>query len=147
MKVILLKQVPKVGQKYEVKNVSDGYAMNFLFPRRLAEAATPSAIKRIETRKSADDGERKIHEDLLLKNVKDLEGVRVEMTETANDLGHLFAGIHADEISVALQQQSRLQILPEYIVLDKPIKTLGEHKIPVKIQDVSTSFTLVVLAK
>lgn len=147
MKVILLKQVPKVGQKYEVKNVSDGYAMNFLFPRRLAEAATPSAIKRIETRKSADDGERKIHEDLLLKNVKDLEGVRVEMSEIANDQGHLFAGIHADEISIALQQQSRLQILPEYIVLDKPIKTLGEHKIPVKIQDVLTSFTLVILAK
>ncbi len=147
MKVILLLQVRNIGNKYEIKNVSDGYAMNFLFPKKLAEIATDAAVKRLMGKKAAADGEQKIHEDLLMKNLKDLEGVRIEMMESANDKGHLFAGIHAAEIVPVLMEQTRLQILPEYINLEKPIKTSGEHVIEVRVQNVKVTFTLVVLAK
>ncbi len=147
MKVILLQNVPKIGKKYEQKVVSDGYATNFLIPRGLAEIATESSVSRIMLRKSQSDTESKIHEDLLLKNLHDLEGVRVEMTESANDKGHLFAGIHAEEMIPAIKEQTRLEVLPEYIVLEKPIKTVGEHQIPVTIQNTTVTFTLVVNAK
>ena len=111
MKVILLQSVPKIGNKYDVKNVSDGYATNFLFPRKLAEIATDSAVTRMMNTKSRNEGDKKVHEDLLMKNLKDLEGARVEMTESANDKGHLFAGIHAVEIIPALKEQTRLEVL------------------------------------
>lgn len=147
MKVILLQNVPKIGKKYEQKVVSDGYATNFLIPRGLAEIATDSSVSRIMLRKSQSDAEAKIHEDLLLKNLHDLEGARVEMTESANDKGHLFAGIHAAEMIPFIKEQTRLEILPEHIVLEKPIKSVGEHVIPVTIQNTTVTFTLVVNAK
>ena len=147
MKVILLKNVPKIGQKYEVKEVSDGHASNFLIPRGLALVANQSALKQVETLKSKDVMEKKVHEDLLLKNLEDLAGVTVHMVESANEQGHLFAGIHKEEIIPALKEQTRLEISPEYIVLEKPIKTTGEHEITVSVQDKTTTFKLLVEAK
>lgn len=147
MKVILLKNIPKIGQKYEVKEVSDGHASNFLIPRGLALVASQSALKQVETLKVRDVMEKKVHEDLLLKNLEDLTGVTVHMSESANEQGHLFAGIHKEEIIPALKAQTRLEIYPEYIVLDKPIKTTGEHEITVSVQDKKTTFKLIVEAK
>lgn len=147
MKVILLKNVPKIGQKYEVKEVSDGHASNFLIPRGLALVANQSTLKQVETLKSKDVMEKKVHEDLLLKNLEDLTGVAVHMSESANEQGHLFAGIHKEEIIPALKEQTRLEISPEYIVLEKPIKTVGEHEITVSVQDKKTTFKLIVEAK
>ncbi|MEI6057962.1 MAG: 50S ribosomal protein L9 [bacterium] len=147
MKVIFIKDVPKVGRKYETKNMADGYALNMLIPRGLAIAATPDAVKRIELIKSRDEGERRVSEELLMKNMKDLDGQTVTMTEKANEKGHLFAGVHKAEIIPAIEAQTRLQIAPEFIVLDKPIKEVGEHKIEVKIKDKGVKFTLVIKAK
>lgn len=147
MKVILLSNIPKVGKKYEVKNVSDGYAVNFLFPRHLAEPATANAVNKLQKKQGQEEAERKVREDLLMKNLGDLEGTRIEMVEPANEQGHLFAGIHASEMIPVIKEQTRLDILPEHIVLDKPIKEVGEHTIEVKIQDKSARFTLVVSEK
>lgn len=147
MKVILLKNVPKIGQKYEVKEVSDGHASNYLIPRGLALVANQSALKQVETLKAKDAMEKSVHEDLLLKNLEDLTGVAVRMTESANEQGHLFAGIHKEEIVPALKEQTRLEISPEYIILEKPIKTIGEHEITVSVQDKKTTFKLIVEAK
>ncbi len=147
MKVILLKNVPKIGQKYEVKEVSDGHASNFLIPRGLALVASESALKQVETLKSNDVTAKKIHEDLLLKNLGDIAGVTIHMSESANEQGHLFAGIHKEEIIPALKEQTRLEIAPEYIDLEKPIKTTGEHEITVSVQDKKVTFKLIVEAK
>ncbi len=147
MKVIFLKHVPNAGNKYEVKNVSDGYAINFLIPNHLAEIATDSVMKRILSRKEQEDSEKKVHEDLLLKNIKDLDGVRIEMVEPANEQGHLFAGIHQAEIVPVIKEQTRLEILSDHIILKKPIKEIGEHKIEVKVQEMSVHFILSVVAK
>jgi large subunit ribosomal protein L9 len=144
MKVILLQNVNKIGRKNEIKVVSDGYAMNFLIPRKLAEVATDGAVKRSQEMLAQSEAIHQINEDLLIKNLKDLEGVRIEMSESANDKGHLFAGIHAEELVPVIKEQTRLDILPEHILLEKPIKTVGEHKIGIKIQDSTVSFTLIV---
>jgi len=147
MKVILLKDVAKLGKKYEVKEVSDGHAVNFLIPRGAVLIATSSNLKKVESQKGQETGERQVKSDLLLKNLEDVKGIVVEMSEKANDKGHLFAGIHKEEIIPVIKAQTRLDILPEFIVLDKPIKEVGEHVIEVKVEDISVTFKLIVTAK
>jgi large subunit ribosomal protein L9 len=142
MKIILLKDVAKVGKKYDIKEISDGYALNLLIPKGLAVAATPDVTKRIELEKARDEGERKVHQELLAKNLKELDGITVSITEKMNDKGHLFAGINKLEIVQAIQKQTRLQIDPEYIVLDKPIKEAGVVAITVKANNTSAKFNL-----
>lgn len=142
MKIILLKDIPKVGKKYDAREISDGYALNLLIPRGLAVAATPDVVKRIELEKARDEGERKMHQELLLKNLKELDGVTITMTEKANEKGHLYAAVHKPEIIPEIEKQTRLQINAEYIVLDKPIKEIGVHVIEVKAGNKSIKFNL-----
>lgn len=147
MKIILMKDVPKVGKKYDMKEISDGYALNLLIPRGLAVAATPDVVKRVELERTRDEGERKLHEELLIKNLKELDGVTINMTEKANDKGHLFAGVHKLEIIPAIQKQTRLQIDSEHIVLDKPIKEVGVHTVQVKAGNTTVKFNLDIKAE
>jgi len=92
MKVILLKDVPNVGQRFEVKVVADGFALNFLIPQKNAEVATPASLKKVAVAKAAADAERKIQADLLAKNLKDLNGKTITLSGKVNDKGHLFKG-------------------------------------------------------
>ncbi len=147
MEIILLKDIPKVGKRYETKNISDGYAINMLIPKGLAVAATAEVAKRIELERARDEGEKKIHQELLLKNLGELSGVTVSMTEKANEKGHLFAAVHKPEVVAAIQAQTRLQIDPAYIVLDKPIKEVGLHEIEVKANNKAIKFNLEIKAK
>ncbi len=132
MKIILLKDIPNVGKQHETKNISDGYAINLLIPKGLAIPATAEAIKRNELEKSREEGERKIHRDLLLKNLKELDGITITTNEKTNEKGHLFAGVHKPEIALMILKQTRLQINSEHIILEKPIKETGLHSIEVK---------------
>lgn len=147
MKIILLKDIAKVGRKYDVKNISDGYALNMLIPKGLAVIATADTVKRIDLEKSRDEGERKIRHDLLLKNLSELDGVTIKLTEKANEKGHLFAGVHKIEIIPAILEQTRLQISEENIILDKPIKEVGEHTVEVRAGNKSAKFILDIKAK
>lgn len=146
MKVILLRDVPKVGHKYQIVQVADGFATNALLPKGLAEQASEKALKRVEAIRAQEEAERKIREDLLLKNLHDISGVTIEISGKANDKGHLFKGIHKEEIVPALKEQSRLDIDAHFIDLEKPIKEVGEHKIKVAVQDKSAEFTLNIVA-
>jgi len=147
MKIILLKDVAKVGKRYETKEISDGYALNLLIPKGLAVAATSDMVKKFELERSRDEGERKIRQELLLKNLKELEGVTVTMTEKANEKGHLFAGVHKLEIIPEIQKQTRIQIDAEHMILEKPIKEVGVHEIQVKVGDKSIKFNLDIKAQ
>ncbi len=132
MKVILLQDVPNVGRKYEVKNVSDGYARNFLLARNLAKIATSQAIQEIEKLKKQTEQKKEIQQDILEKNIESVDGVRLEVKEKANEKGHLFAGINKEEIAKILKEQKHIDIPAEIIVLEQPIKKIGEYKIKVK---------------
>lgn len=143
MKVLFLKDVPKIGRKNDVKEVSDGYARNFLFPKKLAEPATEATAARVAKIKTETEQMSKINEDLLLKNLKALTEKLVVIKGKANDKGHLFAAIHKEEILSVLKAQG-LSIPAEYIELDKPIKETGEHAIPVMIGNKKGTFTLTV---
>ena len=142
MKVILLRDVAKIGQKFDTKNVSDGYALNFLIPNGLAEMATAKVLSRVDMMKKRDSEEKKIREGLLAKNLADLKDTQIEIKEKANEQGHLFAGVHKEEIIAELKKQTRLDILPEYLELEKPIKQTGEYTIHVKVGDAKAAFKL-----
>jgi large subunit ribosomal protein L9 len=144
MKVILLKDIPKLGKKYEVKNASDGHAVNMLIPRGLAIAATPENLRRFETEKSKYDSERKVHEALLAENLKALEDTVITISGKASDKGHLFAALHREAIALELEKQSRIQLDPSFIQLNHPIKEVGEHVIEVKGDGKSVKFKVVV---
>lgn len=132
MKIILLQDVPKTGRKYDIKNVSSGYARNFLFPRGLAELATFDKIKSAEIIEKQAEQKRAVQSNILDKNIDSLEGLIIEIKEKANEKGHLFAGIHKKEISKILREKKHLDVPIELIELDEPIKETGKHKIKVK---------------
>ena len=144
MKVILLKDIPRVGQKYDTKEVSNGYGRNFLLPRGLAEISTEKSMAKISTLRARHEGEKKLKEDLLLKNIEDLNGVTITVTEKANEKGHLFSGVHKEKIIQAIKEQTHLDIDSEHIILEHPIKEVGEHEVDVKVGNVDVKFKLVI---
>ena len=144
MRVIFLHDVPRVGRKYEVKEVNGGYAMNFLLPRKLAVIATDKALAEIETRKKDIVLEREVQEDLLIKNLETIKDKVVTIKAKANEQGHLFSAIHRKEILEAMHSEHHVEISEEYIDLEKPVKGVGEFEIPIKIGNKKSSFKLVV---
>ena len=144
MKIILLKDIAKLGKKYEVKNAADGHAVNMLIPRGMAIVATPENLRRIESEKSKVEGERKVHEALLSENLKALESTVLTVIGKANEKGHLFAGLHQTEIAAELVKQARIQLDPASIQLDHAIKEVGEHMIEIKSAGKSAKFKLVI---
>jgi large subunit ribosomal protein L9 len=144
MKVILLKDVQTIGRKFDVKDVADGYAINFLLPQKLAEMATEKSLKKVEEMKKHHEVEKKVQEELLLKNLESINGIEVTIEEKSNDQGHLFASIHKEKIVEELKKQVHIDVLPEFIELAKPIKEVGEREVVVKVQDKTATFKLVV---
>jgi len=144
MQVIFLKDVPRVGKKNDIKEVNDGYALNFLFPKKLAEQATTKAISALENRKKDIVLEREVQEDLLMKNLEEIKGKVITIISKANEKGSLFSSIHKKEILEAMRAEHRAEINEDFIILDKPIKNLGEFEIPIQIKNKKSSFKLVV---
>ena len=144
MKIILLKDTPKVGRKYDVKDVSDGYALNMLIPRGLAMVATPQAVAKINIEKQKAIGQEKMEEDLLHKNLSSIKELTLHLKEKANDKGHLFAGVTKEILAEQIMKTARLNIDPAFIKLEKPIKEVGEHKVTVEALGKKVQFTVVV---
>jgi len=143
MKVILLQDVPKVGKKFEVKNVANGYAINLLLPQRLARLATNQAIKEIEV-------EKKKYEIGREKGNKELKEIIGKLTEPieikvkTNEEGKLFAGLDKKEIIKAIQEKIGAKIDPNIIELNKPIKEVGEYNINIKIANEKSKIVLII---
>jgi len=147
MKVLFLQDVPKVGQKYQIKTVADGYARNFLLPNGFAQIATDSVMKGAVEMQNKLEGEQKIRQDLLAKNVADLKDKKIMISQKANEKGHLFAEIHKEAIVSAIKEQTGLDIDEAHIVSDEHIKEIGEHTIVAKVSDeIKVEFTLTIEA-
>jgi len=123
----LLKDVRRVGQAGEVKNVADGYAINFLFPQKLAEPATDEKIKQVETNKNAREAELKKEEEQLNHKVAALRGKKVVIRARATEKGGLFKTVGTKEIAKAILAEHSLEISENIISFSEPIKTVGDH--------------------
>lgn len=146
MKIILLHDVPKVGKKYEIKEVSPGFAENLLIPKGFSVPATPEAVKRLQERKKREEDEKAVREELLKNSLKSLDGGTIELKTRVSDKGHLFSSVHKEDIAKTLFEQKHLEIPAESIVLDRNIKEVGEHKITVRVGESQVSLTLKVTA-
>lgn len=144
MKVILLQDVPKIGRKYDIKDVSDGFALNMLIPQGKAKTATPDAIKKVESLKIIMKAENKVQEDLLVKNLAEINGKEVKISAKVNDKGHLFAQIHKEDIVKAIKAGTGADVTEDFIVLSKPIKEAGTYDVEIKVGDKQATIKLVV---
>ncbi len=145
MKVILLKDVPKVGQIHQIKEVSDGFALNSLIPRKLAIPATPQAVAahaKAAAEKSEQESKKHAQWVQVLKTISD-GGVTV--TLSADEGGHLYKKLDARTIAQLLSDKG-LPVLPAAIRIPGPITTCGAHLIEVSTKEGSGSFTMTVEA-
>ncbi|MCT4685992.1 50S ribosomal protein L9 [Vallitalea sp.] len=133
MKVILLEDVKKVGKKGDLVNTSDGYARNFLFPKKLAVEATKSSINDMKLKKQS---EKRRQEELLEQAkqlAKEIKGSEVTIKVKAGDGGRIFGSVSTKEITKAAKQQLGFDIDKKKMQLKEPIKSLGTHIIPIKL--------------
>lgn len=140
MKVILLKDVPKVGHKYEIKNVSDGFVMNVLMPRGEALPATPANLGKIEQQRKQYEGQKKLQEDLWNKMASNIADTPIVIHAKASPEGHLFAAIHARDIIAAMREQKHISLEEAWFKGLEPIKTHGVHVIEIKKGEQKASF-------
>ncbi len=133
MKVIFLKDVKGKGKKGEVKNVSDGYARNYLLKNNLAEEATPANLKAWEARKrkNAELEQKEKEEAIQLKET--LEKITVEIKAKAGDGGRLFGSITSKQIADTLAKQHGYKVDRRKMDLEQPIRALGYTNVPVKL--------------
>ena len=128
MKVIFNQDVRGQGKKGEMKEVSDGYARNYLLPRKLASEATPDMINAFKLREKAAREKAAAEE-----TAKKLEGVMVTISARAGQGGRLFGAITSQEISDALKAQHGIEIEKNKIVQSEPIKGFGSFEVKAKL--------------
>ncbi|MBE6020132.1 MAG: 50S ribosomal protein L9 [Firmicutes bacterium] len=147
MKVIVIKDTKNVGKKGEIKNVSDGYAKNFLIPNGIVMEATPANIRDLERKKAADAEKRatdKASAEILKAKLAEIETV---LQTKAGEGGKVFGSVTSKDISDALLAQHGIEIDKKKIVLENPIKQLGEYTITAKLyQEVTAEFKVTVNA-
>lgn len=128
MKVILLEDIKNVGRRHEIKNVSDGYARNMLFPKKMAVLATPEELKKIEKEKADLAEEEK---DLLLKLRNVTDGEPIKFYLKTGEKGEIYTSIKSEDIENELQRRGLQNIK---VRLDKPIKNLGLFEVEIRWQ-------------
>ena len=144
MKVILTKDVRKIGKRHDIKEINDGYARNFLIPQGLAVEATERKMAEVTRQTAAANESRQLQSDLLRKNLSQLEGAAITIREKAGPTGSLFSSIHKKDIIAALHQQAHIDLNEEHIVIEKPIKEIGEFTVGVNVGGEKGSIRLAV---
>ena len=133
MKVILLADVKAQGKKGEMINVSDGYARNFLFPRKLAVEATADALNAKKNADAAAVRRAQLEKENSLKLKDELLGKPVKIYEKAGAGGKLFGSVTTKTISEELSAQHGIDIPKAKLALDEPIKTFGTYEVKAKL--------------
>jgi large subunit ribosomal protein L9 len=133
MKVILLQDVKSLGKRGDVKDVAEGYARNFLFPKKMAEVATPEAVKSVEVRKAQEKAETEAH----LEEMRKIAGALKEKTivlKSKEKNGKLFGSITARDILHELKKEN-LEVEEKNIILKNPIKKIGAYEVEIELAE------------
>ncbi len=147
MKVILLADVKNLGKKGEVINASDGYARNFLFPRKLAEEATQENLHVLNAKKETERRKKIAEIEEAQKVAEKLKNKELKLTTKTGDSGRLFGAITSKDISELIKKQFQVEIDKKKIVMDT-LKQVGTYDIEVKIYpEVSTKMKVVIAAE
>ncbi len=133
MKVILLDNIKGVGKKDEVINASDGYARNYLFPKKLAVEANNENMAKLNNKKEAASYKKDVEKQKAEELAKKIKGIMLKIKVKAGENGKIFGGVTSKEISENLQQQYNMAIDKKKIELKETIKTLGSFNVSIKL--------------
>ena len=145
MKVLFLVDVPTKGNAGEIKAISDGYARNFLIPRGLALAATPDVVRQAESAIRKKQAERDLTQEKLAGLKEQIEGIRVCLKARAGAEDRLFGSITAADIAAELSRAVDAPVDKRQVVLDKPLRRLGEYEVTVRLaKDLESHITVTI---
>ena len=129
MKIIFLQDVKGQGKKGEMKEVSEGYARNYLLPRKLAIAATADNLNTLSLKEKARQAQLAAEKAKAEENAKALENVVVKISARAGSAGKLFGAVTSKEISDALKAQHGIEVDSKKLVQAEPIKSYGSYEV------------------
>lgn len=147
MKVILTRDVKGLGRAHAEVVAADGYALNFLIPKKLAIAATPVAKQEAELRRKQVEDRSVLDIALLAQNIAALADAHIVLRMKANEKGHLYDAVGESEVRAAAKEQAHIDLPEDAISLEKPIKELGTFDIPVSAGEVFGKFSITIEAE
>ena len=133
MRVVLLQDVPGLGKAGEVKDVATGYGRNFLIPRKLAEFATATVLKRVEAHHQAEARRQSHAESEMVSLAQTLEGLEVAVKARVGAMDRLYGAITSGDIAEEIHRISGQDIDKRRIELEEPIRQLGEYEVSVRL--------------
>lgn len=135
MKVILLDNIKGVGKKDEVINASDGYARNFLFPKKLALEANAENMSKLKAKQASNQYKKSVEKEEAQKVAQKLNGILLKIAVKTGENGKIFGSITAKEIADNLKEQYKIEVDKKKIELKEPIKTLGSFNVSIKLYE------------
>lgn len=133
MKLILLSEVPTLGKKGDLVDVSDGYARNYLLPKKKAIKATQGALAQAESLRNARDEAERIAKDSATRTASQLAGVRVVIAASAGDEGKLYGSVSPQDVVEGITKFTGVTLARQNIELRSAVKAIGLHEVWVKL--------------
>lgn len=133
MKVILLQDIKGTGKKDQIMEISDGYARNYLLPRKLAREATAEALNSIEKSKSADQHREAVRRAEAERLAREIKGKVIQLSVRGGDNGKIYGSVTNDQIANALKEQLKVDVDKRKVEIEEPIKTVGQHFFTLKL--------------
>jgi large subunit ribosomal protein L9 len=148
MKVVLLQHVRNVGQKGEIKEVSDGYFQNFLSPQRLAVPATSSQVNHIHNQQAKATEKLEAIKESALSIKGKIDGKTLSLACKASEAGKLYASLHEKDLNAAIRRDFNVDLPDKQVVLSEPIKSTGDYSFTVRLhKEVTATLTAHVTAE
>lgn len=145
MKVILLQDVKKIGKKGDVINTSDGYARNYLFPKKLAKEATENSLHILNNQKENERKKKLAELEAAQKLAAELKGKEIKITSKTGENGKLFGAITSKDVAELIKKQYNVTVDKKKVVMET-IKVAGEFQIEVKLYpEVATKMKVIVV--
>ena len=135
MKVILLQDIKGVGKKDQIINANDGYARNYLFPKKLAVEATAGNLGNLKSKQESNQYRKDMQKEEAIEIASRLKDITLTIKVKAGENGKIFGGVTAKEISENLKTQYNIQIDKKKINLTETIKTLGTVNVDIKLYE------------
>ena len=147
MKVILMSDVPALGQRGETREVANGYARNFLLPRKLAVEATAANLKNVEHLKRQRAKEEHRALEAAKATAARIEALSLAVTARASEDGRLYGSVSAQDV-VEFLERNEIPVEKRRVGLEEPIKAVGEYKVPIRLHgDLTATLTVSVTAE
>lgn len=132
MRVFMLKDVEKVGMAGQIVTVSDGYAANYLFPRKLATLVTEGSVEQVKAKIQKAQVDAQVINSKIGMVAERIKALVVSIKERAHDDGKLYGSVGADEI-VELLRAKEITVSRKQVEFEKAIKSIGEHKVTIRL--------------